>query len=172
MPIQDYPHPALTTDVVLFALHDGDLQVLLVQRQKTPFKGTWAFPGGFVNAGESLEDAALRELEEETGIRNVHIEQLRAFGAPGRDPRGHVVTVTYLGLLPADAGLDVEAGDDAARARWWPIQDLPPLAFDHGDILDYALKRLKVELAELTENPRGPAAEDEYERATGLLQSD
>jgi 8-oxo-dGTP diphosphatase len=170
MPIEDYPHPALTTDVVLFARREGDLQVLLIRRKKPPFAGAWAFPGGFVNVGESLEEAALRELEEETGTRNVHLEQLRAFGAPGRDPRGHVVTVTYLALVPAGAALHPRAGDDAARARWWPVHNLPPLAFDHGEILDYALKRLDTGLAAPAENPRGSIAKGDDRRATGLLE--
>jgi 8-oxo-dGTP diphosphatase len=148
MPIEDYPHPALTADVVLFAMRDGDLRVLLIQRQKPPFEGAWAFPGGFVNVGESLEEAALRELEEETGIRNIPVQQLHAFGDPGRDPRGHVVTVTYLALISADAALQAEAGDDAAQACWWPVRDLPPLAFDHAEILDYALKHLSAGSAE------------------------
>ncbi|MGD2176526.1 MAG: NUDIX hydrolase [Anaerolineae bacterium] len=172
MPIEDYTHPALTVDVVLFAQRQGDLQVLLIRRQKPPFEGAWAFPGGFVNVGESLEEAALRELEEETGIRAVHLEQLRAFGNPDRDPRGHVVTVTHLALMPADAAPQAQAGNDAAQARWWPVHDLPPLAFDHADILDYALKRLRARLAEPAENPSGVLAKRDSQRNAGLLQSD
>lgn len=155
MSLEEYPHPALTADVVLFTLRDGDLQVLLIQRQKPPFEGAWAFPGGFVNVGESLEEAARRELAEETGIQDVDLEQLHAFGDPGRDPRGHVVTVTYLAVMPGDAVAQIRAGDDAAQARWWPIHDPPPLAFDHADILDCALRRVRARLAEPAENPRG-----------------
>lgn len=152
MSIQDYPHPALTADVVLLAPSDGDLQVLLIQRDKPPFRGAWALPGGFVKVGESPKEAARRELEEETGIRDIPLEQLRVFGDPGRDPRGHVVTVVYLGLLGLDWPPDqrprhVEAGSDAAEARWWPIDNLPALAFDHADILAYALQRLPANLA-------------------------
>jgi len=146
MSLQDYPHPALTADVVLFAVGETDLQVLLVQRDKPPFEGDWAFPGGFVNVGESPRDAARRELEEETNIQDVTLEQLRAFGDPGRDPRGHVVTVAYLGVTRSDTPRRAKAGSDAARARWWSVDELPPLAFDHGDVLAYALRRLRSKL--------------------------
>ncbi|MGD8966275.1 MAG: NUDIX hydrolase [Anaerolineae bacterium] len=151
MSIQDYPHPALTADVVLLAAGEGSLQVLLVQRDKPPFREAWALPGGFVEVGESPEEAARRELEEETDVRDIQLEQLRVFGDPGRDPRGHVVTVVFLGLLGLDRSADpqphhVEAGSDAAQARWWPIASLPPLAFDHADILAYALQRLPAKL--------------------------
>jgi 8-oxo-dGTP diphosphatase len=147
MSIQDYPHPALTADVVLLAAGDGDLQVLLVQRDKPPFKGNWALPGGFVEVGESPEETAHRELEEETHIQGIRLEQLRVFGDPGRDPRGHVVTVAFRGLLGDgwSAGQPprrVEAGSDAAEARWWSVDTLPPMAFDHADILEYALRHL------------------------------
>lgn len=172
MPIEDHPHPALTADVVLFTLRDGDLQVLLIQRRKPPFEGTWAFPGGFVHVDESLEEAARRELAEETGIQDVPLEQLRAFGDPGRDPRGHVVTVTYLAMMPGDAAAQIRAGDDAAQARWWPVGELPALAFDHADILDCALRRVRARLAEPAENPRRVAAERRSQRVGGLLQSD
>lgn len=155
MSIQDYPHPALTADIVLLAAGNAP-QVLLIQRDKPPFRGTWALPGGFVKVGESPEDAARRELEEETAIRGIQLEQLRVFGDPGRDPRGHVVTIVFLGLLGRERSPDqppphVEAGSDAARARWWSIDDLPPLAFDHADILAHALQRLPTELAHRAE---------------------
>jgi 8-oxo-dGTP diphosphatase len=157
MPIEDYPHPALTADVVLLAARDNDVQVLLIQRSRPPFEGAWAFPGGFVNVGESPETAALRELEEETGIRDIRVQQLRTFGDPGRDPRGHIVTVTYLGVMPAHAAIQLKAGDDAARACWWSVSDLPPLAFDHADILDYALERLSASSTDPT--GRGSSAQ-------------
>jgi 8-oxo-dGTP diphosphatase len=152
MSIQDYPRPALTADVVLLAAGDGDPQVLLIQRDKPPFKGAWALPGGFVKVGESPEAAARRELEEETDIRGIQLEQLRVFGDPGRDPRGHVITLVFLGLLGVDWSPDqpsrhVEAGSDAAQARWWSIGSLPPLAFDHADILSYALEHPPAKLA-------------------------
>lgn len=144
---QVHEHPAVTTDVVLFALGDGGLSVLLIQRGKPPFEGTWAFPGGFVNVGESLQEAASRELEEETGIREVQLRQLRSFGDPKRDPRGHVVTVAYVAVVASNALPRAEGGSDASRAQWWPIGNLPPLAFDHGKILTYGLQRLHSELA-------------------------
>jgi 8-oxo-dGTP diphosphatase len=105
----------------------------------------WAIPGGFVGIDESLEEAALRELEEETGVQDVYLEQLYTFGDPGRDPRGRVITVAYFVLVPAPA-IDPRAGDDAVEARWWSMHDLPPLAFDHARILAYALQRLRYKL--------------------------
>lgn len=143
MPIRAYDHPALTADVVVLALSKEVLKVLLIERGKPPFEGTWALPGGFVDVGESPEQAASRELEEETGLRDLHLQQLRAFGDPGRDPRGHTVTIAYLAVVAGEGRLREEGGSDAARARWWSIADLPPLAFDHGDIVTYALQRLR-----------------------------
>lgn len=152
MSIHSYDHPALTADVALFALGNHELKVLLIRRAQPPFQETWAFPGGFVDVGEAPEEAASRELEEETGVRDVELQQLRAFGAPHRDPRGHVVTLMYLGVV-ANAGArsphalpTVQAGSDAGEARWWSIDDLPPLAFDHDRVLAYALRRLRSDL--------------------------
>lgn len=147
MAIHDYDHPALTADVVLFALGEAELDVLLVQRGKPPFEGDWAFPGGFVDVGESPRHAAARELEEETGIRDLPLEQLHAFGDPDRDPRGHTVTVAYWSVVAARAHRGTEAGSDAAQARWWSIGDLPSLAFDHAKILTFALHRLRSKLS-------------------------
>ncbi|HHS97853.1 MAG TPA: NUDIX hydrolase [Chloroflexi bacterium] len=141
----DYPRPAVTVDVVIFTLREGDLQVLLIRRRNPPFQGMWAIPGGFIRIDESLEDAALRELEEETSVRDVYLEQLYTFGDPDRDPRGRVITVAYFALVPADA-VRPRAGDDAAEARWWSMYHLPPLAFDHDKILAYALQRLRYKL--------------------------
>lgn len=131
----------LTVDVVIFALREWELQVLLIQRGIPPFEGRWALPGGFVLEDESVEAAARRELEEETGVRNVYLEQLYTFGEPGRDPRGRVVTVAYYALLTTEAA-PLVAGTDAGAARWMPAREHPPLAFDHDRILDYALERL------------------------------
>jgi 8-oxo-dGTP diphosphatase len=105
----------------------------------------WAIPGGFVRIDESLEDAAQRELEEETGVHDVYLEQLYTFGDRGRDPRGRVITVAYFALVPTDA-TQPHAGQDASDARWWSVYGLPPLAFDHADILTYALQRLRYKL--------------------------
>jgi len=145
MSLEDYPRPSVTADVVIFTLRENDLHVLLIKRGHPPCEGMWATPGGFVDIDESLEEAALRELEEETGVRDVYLEQLYTFGDPGRDPRGRVITVAYFALVPATA-IHPRAGDDAAEARWWSVYDLPPLAFDHADILDYALQRLRYKL--------------------------
>lgn len=144
----DHPRPAVTVDMVLFAFLENQLQVLLVQRGVAPFEGQWALPGGFVGVEESLEEAAQRELLEETGVRDVYLEQLYTFGAPDRDPRGRVITVAYFALLSMDdiAHIEVSGGDDASEARWWNMYRLPALAFDHGRILDYALQRLRWKL--------------------------
>lgn len=134
----------VTVDVVILTIRAAALQVLLVRRGIPPFEGAWAIPGGFVLAEEGLDQAARRELEEETGVRDVYLEQLYTFGDPGRDPRGRVVTVAYYALVSADR--QVRAGSDAAEARWFSMSELPPLAFDHGGILAYALERLRNKL--------------------------
>jgi len=136
---------SVTVDVVIFTIRDGVLQALLVQRAIPPFEGRYAIPGGFVLEDEPLEDAARRELEEETGVRNVYLEQLYTFGDPGRDPRGRVITVAYFALIASDP-VTLAASGDAAEAGWFPVSDLPPVAFDHERILDYALERLRNKL--------------------------
>lgn len=145
MSLEDRPHPSVTVDVIIFTLRSSDLEVLLIKRKRPPFEGMWAIPGGFVIIDESLDDAALRELEEETGVRDVYLEQLYTFGDVDRDPRGHVITVAYFALVPA-AAIDPHAGSDAVETRWWSVYDLPPLAFDHANILSYALQRLRYKL--------------------------
>jgi 8-oxo-dGTP diphosphatase len=130
----------VTVDVVVFTIQEGGLHVLLVKRD-----GQTALPGGFLRDGESLEEAAIRELYEETGVRHVYLEQLYTFGDPERDPRGRVVTVAYYALVASDR-LSLEAGADAAEARWFAMAALPPLALDHRRILDYALERLRNKL--------------------------
>ena len=136
--------PAVTVDVVIFSLRDSDLKVLLIRRAAPPFKGKWAIPGGYVHPDEALDEAAQRELEEETGLPDVYLEQLYTFGAPKRDPRGRVITVAYFALVSDD--VTVRAGDDAAEAAWHSVHDLPGLAFDHDEILSYALQRLRYKL--------------------------
>jgi 8-oxo-dGTP diphosphatase len=138
----EHPRPALTVDLVIFAGLAGRRQILLIRRSREPFAGKWALPGGFVEMDESLEAAAKRELEEETGLRGVPVEQLRAFGDPGRDPRGRTISVAYYALLPAGAATTTKAGSDAGQARWFPTSDLPELAFDHAEIIAHALTRL------------------------------
>ena len=135
----------VTVDVVIFALRETALHVLLIRRGIPPFEGRWALPGGFVHEEESLDAAARRELEEETGVRDVYIEQLYTFGDPDRDPRGRVVTVAYYALLTGEQ-TPVDAGSDAAAVRWWPVAERPALAFDHDRILGYALERLRTKL--------------------------
>lgn len=135
----------MTVDIVIFTVREGLLRVLLVKRGVPPFEGQYAIPGGFIRESESLEEAALRELYEEAGVRNVFLEQLYTFGDPKRDPRGRVITVAYYALI-ASANLSLVAGADAAEAQWFPANDLPPLAFDHKSILDYALERLRNKL--------------------------
>ena len=140
-----YPHPAVTTDIVIFSIRDEALNVLLIKRNIAPFKGKWALPGGFVRLNESLEQCAARELAEETGVKNVYLEQLYSFGAPKRDPRERVITVAYFALIPSDK-IDLKPTTDAAEARWFPISDLPPLSFDHDQILEVARDRLTAKL--------------------------
>ena len=135
----------VAVDVVVFTILGGRLNVLLVRRGGPPFRGRWAIPGGFVEESEPLEDAARRELAEETGVAGVFLEQLYTFGDPARDPRGRVVTVAYVALL-RHAPPRLRAASDAAEARWHPARDLPPLAFDHRRILGTALDRLRNKL--------------------------
>jgi 8-oxo-dGTP diphosphatase len=135
----------LTVDVVIFTIRGGALHVLLVRRAAPPFAGRYAIPGGFVHEAESLEAAARRELAEETGVRDVYLEQLYTFGDPGRDPRGRVVTVAYFALIASDE-TPLRAGTDAAEARWFAMDAVPALAFDHRAILDYARERLRNKL--------------------------
>lgn len=134
----------VTVDVVIFTIQSGTLKVLLVKRGAPPFLGQFAIPGGFVHEDEDLDQAALRELREETGVADVYLEQLFSFGEVGRDPRGRVVTVAYFALISGDRPL--QAGTDAAEASWWAINQLPSLAFDHARILHYALERLRNKL--------------------------
>ena len=135
----------VTVDIVIFTARDKELQVLLVRRGVPPFQGLHAIPGGFIRSEESPEGAALRELYEEAGVRNVFLEQLYTFGDPGRDPRGRVITIAYYALAAADQ-ITLAAGADAAEAGWFPLRALPALAFDHQKILDYAVGRLRNKL--------------------------
>jgi len=140
----EYPRPALTVDCVVFGLDEEDLKVLLVQRDLPPFKDRWALPGGFVRMEESVDDAARRELREETGLKlnDLYLEQLYTFGDTCRDPRGRVVSVAYYALVNL-ADHSVQAATDARDAAWFSVSDTPSLAFDHDQILAAALERLK-----------------------------
>lgn len=137
----EYPRPALTVDCVVFGLDESDLKVLLIQRQLEPFIHCWALPGGFVRMDESTDEAALRELEEETGIDKVYLEQLYTFSDINRDPRGRVVTVAYYALAKL-SDHRIRAATDAENVAWFDIDELPQLAFDHAEILDMARERL------------------------------
>ena len=136
----EYPRPALTVDVVI-ATREARPRVLLIRRNKEPFAGSWALPGGFVDENERLADAARRELAEETGVTGAELEQLYTAGDPGRDPRGWVVSVAYLAQVDPDAVKPV-AADDATEVSWFPLDELPPLAFDHAMLLERARVRL------------------------------
>lgn len=138
-----YEHPAVTTDCVIFTYEDWKLKVLLVRRGGEPYKGEWALPGGFLRNDETVKEGALRELREETGLAASAIGELGVFSDPDRDPRERVITIAFYALVkPAD----VIGGDDADEAAWFSIDDLPPLAFDHADILKAALDRLKKDI--------------------------
>ena len=131
----DYPHPAVTTDCVIFGFDGSDLKVLLIERGIEPFKGKWALPGGFLKMDETAQEGALRELEEETGMNNAYIRQFHTFTEPGRDPRERVITIAHYALVRLQ---EVKGGDDAAQARWFTMDEIPPLAFDHDRILRMA----------------------------------
>jgi len=138
-----YPRPALTVDCVIFGYDSKKLDILLIKRGIEPFKGQWALPGGFVRMEESAEEAAIRELQEETGLLNVYMEQLYTFSQPERDPRGRTVSVAFFALINKNDFLKPRGGDDASEAEWFNIKELPNLAFDHKEIINVALNRLK-----------------------------
>lgn len=142
MKLTDYKQPSVTVDMVIFSVFDNELKVLLVERGMEPFKDRWAIPGGFVQINESLDETAQRELIEETGVKDVYLEQLYSFGEINRDPRGRVITISYFALVNADK-VKLKASTDVKDVKWFSIKKLPVLAFDHKKILDYALKRLK-----------------------------
>lgn len=143
----DYPRPALTADCVIFG-QDGEkeLSVLLIERGSDPYKGCWAFPGGFLEMDETTEEAASRELQEETGLvipaGSGQLKELGCYSAVDRDPRGRVITIAYFAIIDKTA---VKGSDDAREARWFPLSKVPRLAFDHAQILKDALDRLVVE---------------------------
>lgn len=145
--VTQYERPSVTVDVVIFTILDDMLKVLLIKRKSWPFEGMWAIPGGFVKMDESLEQAAYRELVEETGITDtqVYLEQLYTFGEPNRDPRTRVITVAYFALTGADK-ITPQADTDAADVDWFSVYQLPQLAFDHAEILNYALTRLRYKM--------------------------
>ena len=137
--------PSLTVDIVIFTLMDEQLQVLLVRRKNPPFADMWALPGGFVQVNESLEDSVSRQLREKTGVEDVYVEQLYTFGELNRDPRTRVITIAYFALVPANA-IAHRPGGATTETRWWPVKGLPSLAFDHREIIEYAVVRLRYKL--------------------------
>ena len=138
-----YPHPAVTTDCVIFGFNGERLQVLLIERGIEPYKGKWALPGGFLKMDESAEECARRELKEETGLEGAYMEQFHTFSSPERDPPERVVTIGYFALIRQQ---EVKGGDDAAAAKWFPLDETPALAFDHDFILRKATQRLREQL--------------------------
>jgi 8-oxo-dGTP diphosphatase len=154
--VTQFARPSVTVDIVAFTIgafqkkHVNSLSVLLIQRGVDPFKGAWALPGGFVQMTESLDEAAHRELVEETGLSGTsYLEQLYTFGRPERDPRTRVISVAYYALLPSTESNfgTPTAGTDAVEAQWWPLSEMPLLAFDHGEIVQIALTRLRAKLS-------------------------
>jgi 8-oxo-dGTP diphosphatase len=137
-----FPRPALTVDCVVFGFDQGDLKLMLIQRNLPPFENSWALPGGFVRVDEALDEAARRELREETGLEKVYLEQLFTFGAVNRDPRERIVTVAYYALVRLENHI-VQASTDAKSAAWFALDDLPPLAFDHSQIIEIARTRIR-----------------------------
>lgn len=140
----DYPHPAVATDCVVFGFDGHKLKVLLIERGLDPYKGMWAFPGGFMRMDETAEECAERELKEETGLVLTNsIRQLGAFSGVHRDPRERIVSIAFYALARQS---EVKGGDDAAKAQWWAIDDIPQLAFDHDFILRQAMSRLRQDI--------------------------
>jgi len=141
MMTKNYKNPALTVDIAVFSIIDKELRILLIKRKDPPFQDKWAIPGGFVEYDEELITAAKRELEEETGIKNVLPEQVHTFGKVGRDPRGRTVSVVYFAFIDPSA-VKIKAGSDAKEACWFNVKNLPELAFDHREIIDFTVKTL------------------------------
>lgn len=143
--ISQYETPLVTVDIVVFTIQQNRLKVLLIQRKQAPYEHMWAIPGGFIHVGETLEQAASRRLKEETNLENIFLEQLYSFADPQRDPRARVITVSYYALISAEK-LQLEARANAEDVRWFSVTELPDLAFDHQQIVDFALSRLKERL--------------------------
>jgi len=142
--VYDWPRPMVAADAMVFTVLKNKIKLLLVKRGNEPFKGKWSLPGGFVNIDEELEDAAVRELAEETGLTGVPLEQMHTFGKCGRDPRGRVITVTFMGII-TNRRNKIKAGDDAIKARWFDIEKLPKdLAFDHNAVIAFGIRKLKL----------------------------
>lgn len=142
----DYEQPGVTVDLVIFTVNEDQLKVLLVKRADEPFAGFWSIPGGFLKLGEALDEAAVRVMNEKTGVREIYLEQLYTFGAPHRDPRARVITVAYFALIPWKTLLQTASAKITDQA-WHAVNKLPKLAFDHREILNYAVHRLRAKLS-------------------------
>jgi 8-oxo-dGTP diphosphatase len=137
-----YPRPAVTVDIIVLKNSENHPEILLIERKNEPFKNMWALPGGFVDKDEDIETAAYRELKEETSIEDINLSQLHTFGKPGRDPRGHTISIVHIGFLQ-NSNQKIQAGDDAKNLQWFSVNQLPELAFDHREIIQYTLKNIK-----------------------------
>lgn len=144
-PVNKYQHTIVACDIVIFTIKNEKLQTLLIKMKKEPYHGHWAIPGGLVNIKESLDDAAKRHLSDKTGVKGIYLEQLYTFGAVDRDPFGRVVSVAYFALFPAN-GLKVQTSTEYSDISWFNVESLPELAYDHRQILDTAVQRLKTKL--------------------------
>lgn len=140
----EWPRPMVTVDSIVFSVADVKTKVLLIKRGRDPYKGLWALPGGFLEMDEELEEAAARELQEETTLTGVKLEQFRTFGQIGRDPRGRLITVTFMAIVSSQP--TVKGGDDAEQAHWFNIDELPEMAFDHGQVIQMAAAAIKSKL--------------------------
>ncbi|MCK5857534.1 MAG: NUDIX hydrolase [Bacteroidales bacterium] len=137
-----YPRPSYTVDAAIFAKQDR--KILLILRKHDPFAGSWAFPGGFMDMDETPEEAIIRELEEETYITGIKLKQFKTYGALGRDPRGRTISTLFIGFVKHSSDIKPKGGDDAAEARWFNLEDIPELAFDHGIIFTELLNSLNI----------------------------
>jgi 8-oxo-dGTP diphosphatase len=144
--VTKYDKPSVTVDIVVFTILNDSLKILLVKRKEWPFENMYALPGGFVKMNETLDDAAVRELKEETGVKDIYLEQLYSFGDVNRDPRTRVITVSYMALIDGES-IKLSAGTDAIDAKWFDVLELPKLGFDHNKIINYAFERLKSKLS-------------------------
>lgn len=145
MSLKKYDHAVIATDVVIFTIEEGALKVLLIKMKKHPYEKCWALPGGLVHGNESLEESAMRQLKDKTGLANVYLEQLATFGKPGRDPFGRVVSTAYFALLPLGKP-ELKTTEEYGGVAWYPIAKTPQLAYDHREILSVAVERLKAKL--------------------------
>jgi len=143
--LKKYEHAVIAVDVVIFTVEEGKLKTLLIKMKKSPYEKNWAMPGGLVGGGESVDDAAKRHLQDKTGVKNIFLEQLYTFGEVDRDPFGRVVSVAYFALIPS-AGIKLKTTADYQDVAWFDIKKIPPLAYDHQKILDYAWRRLRAKL--------------------------